>query len=161
MALQLSGKEFEEIKDGFKEIDKDISGAISRSELSDFLLDCKEDAKGDHVDFYMKVYDVDRNGFIEFPEFLEVVAYFLYNKKPNNIAIRGIFRALDKDNKGLVSVDDLRRFHQMFSHDELLDGNKLDELITVLDTDGDGNINYSEFLKNYEKFESQCSKIRT
>ena len=49
----------------------------------------------------------------------------------------------------------------MFSHDKLLDENKLDELITVLDTNGDGNINYAEFLKNYEKFESQCSKIRT
>ena len=33
MALQLNGREFEEIRDGFKEMDKDSDGAISLDEF--------------------------------------------------------------------------------------------------------------------------------
>lgn len=79
MALHLSGKEFEETRDGFKEIDKDGDGLISVTEFSECLMDGKEDEK-EAVNFYMRLYDLDSNGSIEFPEFLEVIAYFRYKK---------------------------------------------------------------------------------
>ena len=54
MSLQLSGKEFEEIRDGFKGIDKDGNGTISLSEFKECLLDGKED-EDEAVNFYMHV----------------------------------------------------------------------------------------------------------
>ena len=43
MSLQLSGKEFEEIRNGFKQIDKDNDGSISLLEFKACLTDGKED----------------------------------------------------------------------------------------------------------------------
>ena len=158
MALQLSGKDFEEIRDGFKKIDKDNDGTISLSEFKDCLTDGKEDEE-EAVDFYMKVYDLNRNGSIEFPEFLEVIAYFRYKKKPNDIQIKQMFRALDKNNKGLIAAEDIKRFYKIFASDDLPDETSLNTLIQELDTNGDGEINYTEFSKNYKKFEIHSSNI--
>ena len=107
----------------------------------------------------MKVYDFDRNGIIEFPEFLEVQSYFRYGKNPNVVQIKQIFRALDLDNKGLISADDLRHFHSIFSEGTLLDETELEELIYKLDTNKDGYIDYSEFFMNYKMFESHATTI--
>ena len=158
MALQLTGEEFEEIRDGFKEIDTNGDGTISMSEFKECLMDGQEHEE-EAADFYMKVYDLNGNGSIEFPEFLEVIAYFRYKKKPSQTQIKQIFRALDKDNKGLILADDLRRFYKIFSGDDLPEESDLDALIQALDINGDGKINYSEFYKNYQKFERQSSNI--
>ena len=158
MALQLSGEEFEDIKEIFNEIDQDGSGGISLSEFKECLMQ-GEKYKKEALDFYMKVYDFDRNGIIEFPEFLEVLAYFRYKKNPNVAQIKQIFRALDLDNKGLISADDLRRFHSIFSEGTLLDEATLEELIYKLDTNKDGYIDYSEFFMNYKMFENHATTI--
>ena len=158
MALQLSGKEFEDIRNGFKGVDKDNDGAISLSEFKNCLRDGKEDEK-EAADFYMRVYDLNRNGLIEFPEFLEMIAYFRYKKKPNHIQREQMFRALDKNNKGLLSGDDIKRFYKIFSGDDLPDENTLNDLVHKLDTNGDGQINYLEFSRNYQKFEKHSSNI--
>ena len=158
MALKLTAEEFEEIRDGFNKIDKNGDGIISKSEFKRCLMEGKEDEE-DAVDFFMKVYDLDGNGSIEFPEFLEMIAYFRYKKKPNDTQIRQLFRALDRDNKGLILVDDLRRFYKIFSADDLPEDTDLDAIIQSLDINGDGKINYFEFSNNYIKFERQLSNI--
>ena len=159
MSLQLSGKEFEEIRDGFKEIDKDGNGTISLSEFKECLLDGKED-EDEAVNFYMHVYDLDQNGSIEFPEFLEIIAYFRYKKKPNQIQIKQMFRALDKNKQGVISSEDLKRFYRIFSSDDLPDESSLNLLIRQLDINGDGKISFTEFSKNYKMFEKHSSNIR-
>ena len=159
MALQLSGKEFEQIRDGFKEMDKDCDGVISMTEFKNCLMNGTED-EDDAVEFYMKVYDLNKNGSIEFPEFLEVISYLRYKKKPNETQIKQMFTALDKNNKGLISVDDIKRFYKIFSSDDLPDDNSMNSLIQQLDLNGDGKINFSEFSANYKKFERHSSNIR-
>ena len=158
MALKLTGEEFEEIKTGFNEIDKNGDRIISVSEFRKYLMVGKEDEEHT-VDFFMKVYDLDGNGSIEFPEFLEMIAYFRYKKKPNGTQIRQMFRALDKDNKGIILADDLRRFYKIFSADDMPKASDLDAIIHSLDINIDGKINYFEFLKNYKNFESHSSNI--
>ena len=159
MALQLDGREFEEIRNGFKEMDKDSDGTISLEEFKNCLMDGKED-QDDAIEFYMKVYDLDKNGSIEFPEFLEVIAYLRYKKKPNKTQIKQMFTALDKNNKGVISVEDIKRFYKIFSYDDLPDDNSINKLIQQLDINGDGKINLSEFSANYKKFERHSSNIR-
>ena len=159
MALHLNGKEFEEIRDGFNEMDKDSDGAISLDEFRNCLKDGNE-GEDEAVEFYMKVYDLNKNGSVEFPEFLEVISYLRYKKKPNATQIKQMFTALDKNNKGLISVDDIKRFYKIFSSDDLPDECSLNSLIQQLDTNGDGKINLSEFSANYNKFERHSANIR-
>ena len=110
--------------------------------------------------FYMHVYDLDQNGSIEFPEFLEIIAYFRYKQKPNQIQIKQMFRALDNEKQGVISVEDLKRFYKIFSSDDLPDEISLNLLIQQLDINGDGKINFTEFSKNYRIFEKHSSNIR-
>ena len=158
MSLQLSGTEFEDIRNGFKEFDKDHDGVISVSEFKNCLREGKKDEE-DAVDFYMRVYDLNMNGSIEFPEFLEMIAYFRYKKKPNHIQREQMFKALDKDNKGLISGDDIKRFYKIFSSDDLPGELSLHDLVQKLDTNGDGQIDYLEFSRNYQNFEKHAANI--
>ena len=60
MSLDLSGKEFEEIREGFKQIDKDSDGFISLPELRDGFMGGKY-GEEEATDFYMKMYDLKEN----------------------------------------------------------------------------------------------------
>ena len=148
MAIQLTGKEFEHIRDVFVIIDKDGNGHLTYSELKQCFEDCDEGM----INFYLKIMDVDGNGTVEFADFLEMSAFFDHNKRPNEWQIKQMFRALDKDNNGTLSADEIRQFCKMFSTLNTVDvGDELsiEELIQSLDTNGDGEINYLEFVKNY------------
>jgi Ca2+-binding EF-hand superfamily protein len=57
------------------------------------------------------------------------------------------FQAIDEDQSGLISADELKlafKKHQALSH---LDSDKLiDQIMKTIDYDNNGSINYTEFL---------------
>ena len=100
MALQLNGMEFEDIRDDFISIDKDGDGQINREEM----LQLFNGSKKENLDFMMKLMDINCNGTVEFHEFLEIMAFLVYNKGLNVRTAGHFFRALDKDGDGYLSV---------------------------------------------------------
>ena len=146
MAVQLTGEEFEITRDLFKVIDKDGDGKITVAEFKEHIGKSNKDTTeddtntNDYVEFLMRVYDLDGNGSLEFPEFLEINAFITYEKKPTEEYIKQLFRALDKDNKSFVSSDDITRFCRTFKavDDVPYDDTKMKELIKILDINGDG-----------------------
>ena len=105
MALQLSGCEFEAIRDKFLAIDTDGDGQLTREELSEsFGKD-----KTDKVEFTIKLMDLDNNGVIEFHEFLEMVAFLEYKKGITVQKIKQFFQALDEDGSGTLSAEEIRK----------------------------------------------------
>lgn len=159
MAVQLTGEEFEITRDLFKVMDKDGDGRITASEFKEHINkskrpDTEQKDTDDYVEFLMRVYDIDGNGSLEFLEFLQINAFVTYEKKPTEEYIKQLFRALDKDSKGFISADDIKRFCRIFQTvDEIpYDESKVDELIKMLDINGDGEINYHEFITNYYAF---------
>ena len=68
MALQLNGKEFEEIRDDFIRIDKDGDGQINLEEMLEFL----DGNKNEYIDFMMKLMDTNCNNVrLNFTNFLQ------------------------------------------------------------------------------------------
>ena len=59
--------------------------------------------------------------------------------------IREAFKVFDRDNNGFISAAELR--HVMTSIGEKLTDDEVDEMIREADVDGDGQINYEEFVK--------------
>ena len=151
MALSLTGDEFELIRDAFFILDEDGDEFITRDELAK----CFSKLSDDMVDFYLRLLDMDGNGTIRFVEFLEMYAYFTLEKPPNEAQMKQLFIALDKDCTGFISEPEVRMFCKLFhtlDDDEV--ESKIKDLISRLDTNGDGKIDYTEFAENYCKLEN-------
>ena len=72
------------------------------------------------------------------------------------------FQLLDQDSNGFISAADLRLVSTIIGQ-ELTDW-EVDMMIRVIDVDGDGQINYEEFVtligdEKYYKTESKWSKV--
>ncbi|KAJ3676571.1 hypothetical protein LUZ60_003983 [Juncus effusus] len=59
--------------------------------------------------------------------------------------LKEAFRVFDKDQNGFISAAELR--HVMINLREKLTDEEVDEMIREADVDGDGQINYEEFVK--------------
>ena len=78
MSLQLTNEEFAAIKNEFLEMDTNGDGRLTRTEIARTY---KNNKAVDQVDFMMRLMDLDANGSIEFHEFLEMAAFWEYNKR--------------------------------------------------------------------------------
>ena len=150
MALQLNGKEFEEIRDDFICIDKDGDGQINLEEMLEFL----DGNKNEYIDFMMKLMDINCNGTIEFHEFLAIMAFLLYNKTLNIPTAGQFFRALDKDGDGYLSVAEIKQFYETMisTREEAPSTEDIEALVQSLDEDDDGKINFEEFFHGIDRF---------
>lgn len=88
--------------------------------------------------------DVDGNGTIDFPEFLSLMAWKMRDTDTEEELIDA-FKVFDRDGNGLISAAELR--HVMTNLGEKLTDEEVDEMIKEADIDGDGHINYEEFVR--------------
>jgi len=84
-----------------------------------------------------RIYDT-----IEFNEFLQMMSKQMRNYTQDSL--RDAFRIFDKDDDGLISVDELR--HIMLSFGEKMSEKELDEMISEANCDKDGHIDYEDFV---------------
>jgi len=114
---------YEELKQGLKEIPE-----INLSELE--LLDA------------MNVIDQNQNGFIDYTEFIAACLQS-YNYLQEN-HLKSAFAYFDQDNSGFISAQELRIC--LASDDFTLSEDQIAQLLEGVDTDGDGQIDYAEFI---------------
>lgn len=88
--------------------------------------------------------DADGNGTIDFPEFLIMMARKMKDTDSEEEILEA-FKVFDKDGNGFISAAELR--HIMTNLGEKLTDEEVDEMIREADIDGDGQINYEEFVK--------------
>merc|ERR1711907_714538 len=88
--------------------------------------------------------DADGNGTIDFPEFLSLMARKMKDTDTEEEPIEA-FKVFDRDGNGFISAAELR--HVMPNLGEKLTDEEVDEMIREADVDGDGQINYDEFVK--------------
>ena len=80
----------------------------------------------------------------DFPEFLTMMARKMKDTDSEE-ELKEAFRVFDKDGNGFISAAELR--HIMTNLGEKLTDEEVDEMIREADIDGDGQINYEEFVK--------------
>ncbi|SAL95802.1 hypothetical protein [Absidia glauca] len=83
------------------------------------------------------------NGKLDFDDFLAVMTR-QYETNPEEGASK-VFAMLDTDKDGLITSQDLERAIVEFG--ETVTPDELKEMVLSADVDGDGMINYEEFLK--------------
>lgn len=88
--------------------------------------------------------DSNGNGSIDFPEFLTMMARKMEDADSEEEILQA-FKVFDKDGNGFISAAELR--HILTNLGEVLTDEDVDGMIREADIDGDGQINYKEFVR--------------
>ncbi|CAG8760325.1 13486_t:CDS:2 [Cetraspora pellucida] len=141
---QLTEEQIADFKEAFGLFDKDGDGSITLKELGDVMKSLGHNPTETELRDMINEVDLDNNGTIDFNEFLNMMARKV---KDSDIEeeIKEAFKVFDKDGNGLISAAELKVV--MSSIGEKLSDEEIDEMIHEADVDGDGQINYEEFVK--------------
>ncbi|KAJ6819722.1 calcium-dependent protein kinase 2-like [Iris pallida] len=140
IAENLSEDEIKGLKQMFTNMDTDNSGSITYEELKTGLTRLGSKLSETEVKQLMEAADVDGNGTIDYIEF--VTATLHRHKLESEQNLRSAFGYFDKDGSGFITMDELEV--AMKEHG-LGDDTTIKEIISEVDTDNDGRINYEEF----------------
>lgn len=82
------------------------------------------------------------SGQLEFEEFLQLCSRFLVEEDAEAMQeeLREAFRLYDKEGNGYIKTSDLREILRAL--DDKLTEDELDEMITEIDTDGSGTVDF-------------------
>ncbi|CAH1445745.1 unnamed protein product [Lactuca virosa] len=142
--LLLTDDQISEFKEAFSLFDKDGDGCITTKELGTVMRSLGQNPTEAELQDMINEVDADGNGTIDFPEFLNLMARKMKDTDSEE-ELKEAFRVFDKDQNGFISAAELR--HVMTNLGEKLTDEEVDEMIREADVDGDGQINYEEFVK--------------
>ncbi|KAF9368730.1 hypothetical protein CPB97_004299 [Podila verticillata] len=144
MADQLTETQLSEFKEAFSLFDKDGDGTITTKELGTVMRSLGQNPTEADLQDMVNEVDADGNGTIDFPEFLTMMARKMVDTDSEE-EIKEAFKVFDKDGNGFISAAELR--HVLTNLGERLTDAEVDEMIHEADVDGDGQINYDEFVR--------------
>merc|ERR1712032_987908 len=144
MADQLTEEQIAEFKEAFSLFDTDGDGTITTKELGTVMRSLSQNPTEAELQDMINDVDADGYGTIDFPEFLSLMARKMKDTDTEEELIEA-FKMFDRDGNGSISAAELR--HVMTNLSEKLTDEEVDGMIREGDVDGDGQINYEEFVK--------------
>ncbi|CAD6229410.1 unnamed protein product [Miscanthus lutarioriparius] len=142
----LSEEEIRGLKEMFKSMDADNSGTITVDELRRGLAKQGTKLSEAEVEQLMAAADADGNGTIDYEEFITATMHM--NRMDREEHLYTAFQYFDKDGSGCISKEELE---QALKEKGLLDGRDIKDIISEVDADNDGRIDYSEFVAMMRK----------
>ncbi|XP_020237359.1 calcium-dependent protein kinase 19-like [Cajanus cajan] len=141
IAESLPEEEKNGLKQMFNNMDTDRSGTITLEELKSGLSRLGSQLSESKVKQLMYAADIDKNGTIDYIEFIAATMNLHKMKKVENLL--KAFQYFDKDDNGYITRDELR---QAITEHQMGDENAIDEAFNYVDSDKDGKITYDEFM---------------
>ncbi|MED6209122.1 Calcium-dependent protein kinase 33 [Stylosanthes scabra] len=141
IAENLSEEEIQGLKAMFTNIDTDNSGTITYEELRAGLQRLGSKLTEAEVRQLMDAADVDGNGSIDYIEFITATMH--RHRLERDEHLYKAFQYFDKDNSGFITRDELESAMKEYG---MGDEATIKEIISEVDTDNDGRINYEEFV---------------
>merc|ERR1711976_262154 len=132
-----------EFKEAFQEFDKDGSGTITTKELLPILRSIGQNPTEDEILNLVIEYDVNGDGTIDFDEFLEMMQK-VSKDLDQTVEIREAFKIFDRDGNGYIDAKELKHVVTRMGH--VLTSAEADEFMKEADLDGDGKLDYNEFV---------------
>mmetsp|Transcript_156715 Transcript_156715/g.503012 ORF Transcript_156715/g.503012 Transcript_156715/m.503012 type:complete len:149 (+) Transcript_156715:101-547(+) len=143
MADQLIEEQIAEFKETFDTFDEDNDHRLSMRELGTLLNSLGQNPTEEDLTSMMAAVDAEESK-IDFSDFLSLMARKLKDTDTDEELIEA-FKVFDRDQDGFISAGELR--DSMTHLGEGLSHLEVDEMIKEADLDGDGQINYDEFVK--------------
>ncbi|XP_030461379.1 calcium-dependent protein kinase 26 [Syzygium oleosum] len=145
IAESLSEEEIAGLKEMFKAMDTDNSGAITFDELKAGLRRYGSTMKDTEIRDLMDAADVDNSGTIDYGEFIAATIHL--NKFEREEHLIAAFQYFDKDGSGYITVDELQQACAEHNMTDVF----IEDIIREVDQDNDGRIDYGEFVAMMQK----------
>ncbi|XP_054269129.1 uncharacterized protein LOC128990658 [Macrosteles quadrilineatus] len=138
----LSNNEMSVYKRLFNKMDSNKDGNLTKEDLKQGLKDfVNYSASEEELEETMKTLDSDKNGTIDFEEFIGYIAWSRQMRVEESI--KYAFGTFDRNKDGLINKDELRE--ALVSLGVMPNEVLLNNIMLVSDVDSDGNITMSQF----------------
>jgi calmodulin len=144
-AAGLSDAQLAEYKETFALFDKDGDGCITVKELGTVMKSLGLNPTDEELADLVRDIDTDGNGQIEFKEFLSLMVNKIGGDAASEDEIKQAFQLFDNDGNGYISTSELRQV--MATLGENPTDQEVAELMQEADENGDGQIDFQEFVK--------------
>ena len=138
-----------DFRDAFKTFDTDEDGYLSLKELRDLLISLGQEVTNEEITEMTNEIDIEGNGTIDFKEFILLMARKMRDYDNEDEYIEA-FRIFDKNRNDLISKEELKEAMTIigqFVWGESPTDEDIEYMIKEADTDGDGFLHYSDFIK--------------
>ena len=131
-------------RDNTSEICRCFPGMIDGTELKTAMEALGFKPKREEIKKMLADIDKDGNGTIEAGEFMELMTAKYSDKDAKDDMIKA-FGLFDDDSTGKISMKNLKRVAAELG--ETMSDDELKEMMTMGDSDGDGEVNQDEFIR--------------
>ncbi|XP_012453866.1 calmodulin-like protein 8 [Gossypium raimondii] len=140
----ISEEQIVEFKEAFCLFDKDGNGCVTVEELAMVIGSLDRYPTEEELHDMITEFDADGDGAVEFAEFFNLMAKKMKETDAEE-ELQEAFKVFDKDQNGYISANELR--HVMINLGEKLSDKEVEQMIKEADLDGDGQVNYDDFVK--------------
>lgn len=138
----MSEERLKELREIFDMFDDDNSGTVSTSELANAMRNMGLNPTEKEVQELIR--DKVEGDELTFEQFVKLTED-MDNPADEEEEMRQAFSVFDKDGSGTITAEELRVV--MMNLGEKMTEEEVDEMVREADLDGDGEINYQEFVK--------------
>jgi calmodulin len=150
--------------------DVDHSGTITNDELQGLFKILEMEVTDEEIDRLVRIVDVDRSGTLSFHEFVTMVCVMAANeekeKEEHRSNLRVVFDSVgessaspfslnpppttDSDKSGSISTEELGEMFKTLGYETTVE--EITQLITLVDADGNGALDFEEFVTLMDLF---------
>ena len=146
IAVQANPNDIKQLKDTFKALDKNGDGSLTFEELKSGLANVKN---GDEILEILKAADTDKSGTIDYTEFIAAtIDAQVYMREEN---LRAAFMMFDTDNSGKIDCTEVKQLLAGDEYKDQITSQQIEQVIAEVDVNGDGEIDFEEFLTMMRK----------